>query len=382
MRKKSVILGVIIIIVFAFGIYIEFSQKNFKFTAKKIALACVSDLHCNAQVYPEIGDKVKKLCETNDVVILAVNGDIFTKYDPKHFHIDNDGMGEDLNAFHEKHFLAPGGFADFFINLMGDNEKIGVVFNIGNHELMFEYAHLFVCFLKKIRDSVGERLHVVSNLKAKKPDVPMRLEGEIENGLVEFIKPSVAIEGIIFAGYCTTRIFNDTIFNGKSLYGYAREHFYALEEDAIAHDRVFVDNIRNAVKNRMGNLFLVALAHEGTHIFRDVWEKVERDSKNNGNYLSTMKQRIIVTGHAHGQNNNNCGIGERVVVPRVFGCGIEILELSIPCCSCLPRTSFQNFAKNLRFFDHLWRFWKFIFWWRFKSFGFKSRSRVRSSRKR
>ncbi|MDR1434933.1 MAG: hypothetical protein LBI77_00825 [Puniceicoccales bacterium] len=331
MNKGLSSLKVILIIGFTYIMWniSNFFRENSTSTEKKIAVACVTDLHCNDQIYPKIGVRVKELCETNDEVILVVNGDIFTKYNPMYTAtIDNIGMGEDLYAFHENHFLSPGGLADFFINLMGDNLKIGVVFNIGNHEVMFEYAHLLARFFKKIRDRVGERFQVVSNLKAKKPDVPMGY-GEPRDGLVEFIKPSARLGQIIFVGYCTTRIFKNAFFKGKSLYGYGRDHFYGVEKTTEAHDQVFIDNIRNAVKNKMDSSVLFLLAHEGTRTFSDVWKKVEKDSQNKGNYLSTMEQRIIVTGHAHGQRNDDCGgMDEMVIVPGVFGQRIEVVELS------------------------------------------------------
>jgi hypothetical protein len=303
--------------------------------AEKIAVACVTDLHCNDQIYPKIGVRVKELCETNDAVILVVNGDIFTKYDPWNVSvIDRKGMGKGAYAFHENHFFSPGGLADFFINLMGDNSKIDVVFNIGNHEVIFKYAHLFARFLKKIRDRVGERFHVVSNLKAKKPDVPMG-DGEPRDGLVEFIKPFARVRGIIFVGYCTKKILKDTVCKGKSLYGYAKDHFYDLEKTMDAHDQVFIGNTRNAVKNRMNSSVLFLLSHEKPKKFNKVWKKMEEDSQNNGNYLSTMKQKMIVLGHSHGDNNYNIS-NATVIAPRALGLGMKIVELNLMNDSSLP----------------------------------------------
>jgi 2',3'-cyclic-nucleotide 2'-phosphodiesterase (5'-nucleotidase family) len=307
----------------------NFSKEHSGIISKKIAIAYVTDLHCNDQNYPKIGNEVKKLCKTNGVVILVVNGDIFTKYDPGYVAtIDNDGMGKDLDGFHKKHFFPSGGLADFFINLMENNSKISVIFNIGNHELMFGYPHLLACFFKRIKDSVNNRFYVVSNLEMKKPDVEVRWEGEPENGLVDFVKPFITVEKITFIGYCTPKFFENIIWNEKSLYGYARDHFYNAMEGETRHVQRFVYNIRNATRNNEDNSILIVLSHEGIGVFSGVWKKVKEDSKNNGNYLSALKQRIIVTGHIHGQSDDCCGINEIIVAPKALGCTMEIVELS------------------------------------------------------
>ncbi|MDR1906955.1 MAG: hypothetical protein LBQ03_01930 [Puniceicoccales bacterium] len=280
----------------------------------------------------------KDLCKNNDTVILAINGDIFTKYSDNTT-IDNRAMGKN---FHYTHFFGNGGLLELFTNLTENNPKIQIVFNLGNHEVMKRRLHLLAYFFQVIRNQLGDRFHVVSNLKVKEPDIDPRWEGGSKKGLVDFVRPAVTIAGITFVGYCTTRIFEATEWKGKSLYGYARKHFYHLDGEKN-YRQSFVKNVRNIVRKQMHMPVLFILAHEGTGEFRKIWQKVEGDSKNNGNYLSAVKQRIIATGHIHGQSKDRCGLSSSVIIPDSFGRSVEVVELGFDVSG---EVDIKEYSKN------------------------------------
>ncbi|MDR1906710.1 MAG: metallophosphoesterase [Puniceicoccales bacterium] len=232
-------------------------------TSKNVAIACVTDLHCNDDQYPKIVGVVNDLCQQHDTVVMCINGDFVTKIVPG---LKSEwvviGNGADASGNHKERLIK---FQGFCSNLRA-NSKVQLVINLGNHEFMHPKE---VTATLKALVALG-RVHVVSNIDPGNGPF---------SGLV---KPSVAIAGITFVGYCTNEIFGDLHCK------YAKDNGYFVG-DWQNHNERFKTAIR-----KVDTPVLFLLSHET----RDksgkyVWPMLS------GCCPSSVKSKFIAIGHDH-----------------------------------------------------------------------------------
>jgi hypothetical protein len=190
---------------------------------------------------------------------------------------------------------------------------------MGNHELMRHHPHLISCFLQIMTQAGSGRFHTISNIKMltsqkMKPHEP-------QNGLKDFVKPHVTIDGITILGYCTSNIFPDVKQTNKDLYSYALGDFFA-NVGKSRHIDNFVENFNSAMSK--GGHTMVVLAHEGAPEFgRCVWPRLCRS-------ITQLPRLIIgVFGHDHGKTHAK-GVdisGMTVVQPKPFGNDVAVIKL-------------------------------------------------------
>ncbi|MDR2371772.1 MAG: metallophosphoesterase [Puniceicoccales bacterium] len=273
----------------------------------------VTDLHCNAQNYAKIEHVIDALCIQNDTVILGLNGDITTKFDA------NSGNPVTVSAG-DGHLDRSKQLTASLTGLLSRYSNLYVIFNMGNHELMGSHPHLISCFLQIMTQAGSGRFHTISNIKMLTPQEDMKSH-EPQNGLKDFVKPHVTIDGITIVGYCTPNIFPDVKPENQELYKYALGNFFA-NVGGSRHIDNFVENFNSAMSQ--GGLAMVVLAHEGAPEFkRCVWSRF-------GLRITSLPRLIIgVFGHDHGKTHAN-GVeisGMSVVQPKPFGNDVAVIKL-------------------------------------------------------
>jgi hypothetical protein len=281
--------------------------------ALKVAIVCVTDLHCNDQNYPKIEGSVAELSRASDTVILVINGDIVTKIQKNH------GRGSVVvrASGGDSHVNRMQAFERFLRNVF-QNQNVQIILNLGNHEFMHPDEVAGLC-QNMNRNPGNGRFHVVSNVPGQS-----RFQG--------LVQPSVLIGGIAFVGYCTADIYR----RGDTNYAYAQEHGYVAQGgrrvNCRNHNQRFTDSIR-----RVNNPVVFILSHEARdQSAQYVWPMVTQN-------LPTNVLKFILIGHDHGDwrpdrdstrpynifNNYSGFQGARsVIIPEPFGRSMEIVEMA------------------------------------------------------
>jgi hypothetical protein len=262
-------------------------------------------LHCNDGQYPKIAAAAKDLCRQYDTVVICINGDFVTKIVP--------GKGSDWVVI-AKNTDASGSHKDRLRAFMGFcnelllNDKLWIVFNLGNHEFMHP-------------DEVTDVLEIL---------VPMKqvyVVSNIDPGIGPFrrlVVPFIDIAGIRFAGYCTNEIYSK---NNSYRYAQQRKCFVGGWRD---HNRRFEDTIRNV--NTPG---LYILSHETRDKSAQyVWPMVLKCCP------ASVRFKLIAIGHDHfdfrqttsSRRFGNCQAhlghfsgADRVLFVPPYGFGMEVL---------------------------------------------------------
>jgi Icc-related predicted phosphoesterase len=285
---------------------------------KNIAIVAVTDLHCNSQFYPKIKEEIEFLNKhRHDEIILIINGDIVTKCfkrEGREKWVDAKGSDSHENRLKQLEQMV----ADVLVY-----QKVQVIFNVGNHEIMHGHPHSVARFYNNLKKRFGNRVHVVSNLKPKKSHKTKYLD-EPENGFVNIITPSVNIEGIPILGYCTAGIIPEVNPSDKEKYEYAIRHYFIDIDDGIGEDKK-TKHINRLLKYIPQRGVFIVLAHEGQRRFStDVGSLI---------YMNKSQMRLLIGGHSHEESESFVPGFDVALWPKPFGQGAVIIKFG-PYSQC------------------------------------------------
>jgi hypothetical protein len=300
--------------------------------SQNIAIAFLTDLHCNESQYPMILKAIEDLCRQHGTVVVCINGDFVTQITKEGNFWNVVPTNGNISIHRNRANL----FLNFCFSLL-TNKGVQLVINLGNHEFMHPEEAIFVLgeLIK------GGRTYVVSN-------APLGRGPEGKKSFAELVKPSVVIGDITFVGYCT----ND-IIHGKSNdlrnYVLAKKQGYLVDDSSHGwwqrHNTRFERSIQN-VKTSI----LVVLSHETREISdKFVWPMISKCCPH------SVRNKFIAIGHDHfdfrpktnssrsfgdfaggsvpNTNNSHFKGADRVFCIPPFGCGIGILELPSKSCT-------------------------------------------------
>ncbi|GHS91059.1 hypothetical protein AGMMS49949_00790 [Alphaproteobacteria bacterium] len=260
----------------------SFDEKNFRNSSKKTAVVCITDPHCQNENYPALLDHVHTQSKNNEEVIVAINGDIFTKYQAHDTsvsgHTSVQASAEDSHVDRCIVFIT-------CLKTMLKNRNVRIILNIGNHEVHDSkdggsHAHRAACLFAIMKKAYGERFQIVSNLVAVEPNYPawgylQKKEAyktykpfyqyEPRNGFCNYVRPSAELEGISFAGYCTQCVYKDKPGN----YTYAREKHPFFDKGGLSGHEARL-RVRVQEKDKAGYIPFV-MAHEGIANLQNLW---------------------------------------------------------------------------------------------------------------
>jgi hypothetical protein len=273
----------------------------------------VTDTHCNDQNYPKMERVVNGLCQQNDGVVLAINGDIMTKY--------NGRNGKPIPvSSRDNRVKRSKDFTNTLRGLLSANPNLNIVFNVGNHELMNRYPHLVSCFLQIMTNAGNGRFHAISNLEMLTPRAMK--SHEPSNGLKDFVKSYVVIYGIPFVGYCTTDVLPEGEPQNRHLYAYALSEEFFANTGVNRHRGNFARNYNSA--RFQGSLnTVVVMVHEGTRPFaRNVWSLCSHIA--GGSVIG-------IFGHDHNRNHAQGVVipGMEVIQSQPFGNDVAVIQLQV-----------------------------------------------------
>ncbi|MDR2812255.1 MAG: metallophosphoesterase [Puniceicoccales bacterium] len=282
--------------------------------SQDVAIACVTDLHCNDSQYPKIVRAVNDLCQQYSTVIVCINGDFVTRIlrqsSVPHWRVIRSS--EDASGTHRDRLEECGRFCD---NLLA-NDMVQLVFNLGNHEFMHPEE---VTDWLKVRVSRG-RTHVVSNI-------------DPGNGpLSGLVKRSVVIAGVTIAGYCTNEIYKDPHCQFARDRGYLtgnwRTHNARFEECIRAVNTSALVVLSHETRNKSGKYVCPIVSRccppsvvlKIIEVGHDHFDFREEDSPRQfGDYPGNAVQNL--------ESNSYFRDADRVFCIPPFGCGIGILYL-------------------------------------------------------